>query len=253
MLYATWRKRRCYHLDPIEGGHRKVGIIQASFCTQYNFETGSITNPTTLEPQHFEDSGLFPKDPEVKRSDIQHRILHNYFQLVEDAENNNGFFCESQTVRVRFLKTWNINVPTFLQSCCTVSNMYSRTKRQSAAKDPFVEIGACAFSYINSMDPNALTNSPDLGHIAYTAENKFPALQPKSKLDESCNWNDDPSVLQEQLPLTPFLYKMPFVEYVKNPFSGENKKLFLKVFDSPQLVEDDGKYKTDRSMMLKPP
>ena len=21
MLYATWRKRRCYHLDPIEGGH----------------------------------------------------------------------------------------------------------------------------------------------------------------------------------------------------------------------------------------
>ena len=21
MLYATWRERRCYHLDPIEGGH----------------------------------------------------------------------------------------------------------------------------------------------------------------------------------------------------------------------------------------
>ena len=27
VLYATWRERRCFHLDPIEGGHRKVGII----------------------------------------------------------------------------------------------------------------------------------------------------------------------------------------------------------------------------------
>ena len=103
------------------------------------------------------------------------------------------------------------------------------------------------------MDLNALTNSPDLGHIAYTAKNKFPALQPKSKLNKSCNWNDDPSVLQEQLPLTPFLYKKPFVKYVKNLFSGKNKKQFLKVFDSPRLVEDKGKYKTDRTMTLKPP
>ena len=137
VLYATWRERRCFHLDPIEGGHRKVGIIQASFCTQYNFETGLIINPTTLEPQHFEDSGLFPKDPEVKQSDIQHRILRDYFQLVEDAENNNGFFCESQTVRVRFLKTWNINVPTFLQSCCTVSTMHSKKNTSIGSQRPF--------------------------------------------------------------------------------------------------------------------
>ena len=128
MLYAAWRKRRCYCLDPIEGGHQKVGIIQASFCTQYNFERGSITNPTSLEPQNFEDSGLFPKDPEMKRSEIQNRIPH--FQLVEDSENNSGFFCESQTVRVRFLKTWNIDVPSFLCSCCTVSSMHSRAKHQ---------------------------------------------------------------------------------------------------------------------------
>ena len=158
-----------------------------------------------MEPQHFEDSDLFPKDPEMKQSEIQNRILHDCFQLVKDAENNSGFFRESQTVRVRYLKTLNIGVASFLCSCCTVSSMYSWKKRQSAAKDPFVKIGACAFKYVKSMDPNALTNSPDLGHIAYTAENKFPALQPKSKLNESCNWNDDPSVLQEQLPLTPFL------------------------------------------------
>ena len=91
MLYDTWRERRCYHLDPIEGGHRKSGIIQASFCTQYNFERGSITNPTSLEPHHFEDSGLFLKDLEMKQSEIQNTILCDYFQLVEDAENNNGF------------------------------------------------------------------------------------------------------------------------------------------------------------------
>ena len=103
------------------------------------------------------------------------------------------------------------------------------------------------------MDPNTLTNSPDLGHIAYTANNKFPAVQPKSKLNKSCNWNNDPDVLKEQLPLTPFLYEKPFVEYVKYPFSGKNEKRFLKVFDSPWLVEDKGWYKTDCSMTLKPP
>ena len=31
-LYAKYRKRRVYHLDQMEGGHRKVGNIQANFC-----------------------------------------------------------------------------------------------------------------------------------------------------------------------------------------------------------------------------
>ena len=137
MLYATWRERRCFHLDPIEGGHRKVGIIQASFCAKYNFERGSITNPTSLEPQHFEDSGLSPKDPEMKPSEIQNWILHDYFQLVKDAENNSGFFCKSQTVRVRYLKTWKIDVPSFLRSCRTVSSMYSRKKTSVSRQRPF--------------------------------------------------------------------------------------------------------------------
>ena len=170
----------------------------------------------------------------MKQSETQNRILRDYFQLIEDAKNNSGFFCESQTVRVRFLKTWNIDVPSFLCSCRRVSSMHSRIKHQSAAKDPFVEIGACAFNYIKSMDLNALTNSPDLGHIAYTAKNKFPAVQPKSKLDKSCNWNDDLSVLKERLPLTPFLYKEPFIEYVKNPSVARTKNIslmFLTVCD----------------------
>ena len=45
--YATWHERRCFHLDPIEGGHRKVGVIQASLCTKYDFKRGSITDPTS--------------------------------------------------------------------------------------------------------------------------------------------------------------------------------------------------------------
>ena len=81
MLYATWRKRRCYHLDPIEGGHRKVGIIQASFCTQYNFERGSITNPTSLEPKHFEDSGLSPKDPKMKQTECENTHKKLLFEI----------------------------------------------------------------------------------------------------------------------------------------------------------------------------
>ena len=27
VLYATWHERHCFHLDPIEGGYQKVGII----------------------------------------------------------------------------------------------------------------------------------------------------------------------------------------------------------------------------------
>ena len=76
---------------------------------------------------------------------------------------------------------------------------------------------------------------------------------PNPNSTKNFNWNDDPSVLKEQLPLTPFLYEKPFVEYVKNPFTGKDRKQFLKVSDSLRLVEDKGKYKTDRTMTLKPP
>ena len=31
-LYAKYSNRRCYHLDPIKGGHRRKGNIQAIFC-----------------------------------------------------------------------------------------------------------------------------------------------------------------------------------------------------------------------------
>ena len=95
VLYSTWHECRCFHLDPIEGGHRKINMMQASFCEKYNFERGLITNPTSLEPRHFEDIGLCLKDPEKKRSEIQNWTLHNYFQLVKETENNKGFFCKS--------------------------------------------------------------------------------------------------------------------------------------------------------------
>ena len=32
-LYVKYRDRRCYHLCPIEGGHRRIGNIQASSQT----------------------------------------------------------------------------------------------------------------------------------------------------------------------------------------------------------------------------
>ena len=57
--------------------------------------------------------------------------------------------------------------------------MCSRRKRQSATKDPFVEIATHVHEYMMSANPNALANSPDLSHIAYPDAGKFPATVPK--------------------------------------------------------------------------
>ena len=41
-LYAKHCNKHKYHLDPIEGGHRRAGTFQANFCAQLNPEDGSI-------------------------------------------------------------------------------------------------------------------------------------------------------------------------------------------------------------------
>ena len=247
-LYSQFRERRCYHLDPMEGGHRKVGNIQASFCSEYDFNRGSITNPACLTIDHFTNAGLRLKDTIVKKD----QILNAYLKMVDKASEND-FFYKSDTVEVKYLKSWDIKVKDFLSACRKASDMHSQQKRHSATKDPFVEIGHHASMYVMSTSPHALENRPDLSHIAYEGENKFPAMKLKKDLSESLNWNDDVEVVREALPLTDLLYEDSFVEYCKQPFSEIKKDCLLERLNSPTLVKDGKRHKPDDTVMMKPP
>ena len=68
-LYAKYRSKRKYHLDPIEGGHRKAAVFQASFCAQLNPEDGSISNCLTYTPDDFRIANLTP-DESITVKDI---------------------------------------------------------------------------------------------------------------------------------------------------------------------------------------
>ena len=50
-LYAKYRNKRKYHLDPMEGGHRKAEMFQAIFCAQLDPEDGSISDCLTSTPE----------------------------------------------------------------------------------------------------------------------------------------------------------------------------------------------------------
>ena len=255
LLYAANRKKRKVHLDPFEGGHRKVGMIQATFCAAYDVERASITEPNSLTVQHFQSSGLQPKNDENESGTTSDHMMRNYYWMAKDAEQDKGFFCRSQTVRVRYLKSFTTPVKKFLESCRQVSNMCSRRKRQSATKDPFVEIATHVHEYMMSASPNALANSPDLSNFAYPGAGKFPAAVPKKELQNvNCNWKSDPQKLEEILPLTSVLYEEVYIDYVKDPFSKEKERRILERFESPRLMKDnDGNHATDDDMKLKPP
>ena len=69
------------------------------------------------------------------------------------------------------MTSWQTPVPELLFACRTVSDMHSRTKRQSARKDPFVELAHYASDYMMSMLDVNLKHDPDLGHITYLGQN----------------------------------------------------------------------------------
>ena len=119
--------------------------------------------------------------------------------------------------------------------------MCSHRKRQSATKDPFVEIATHVHEYMMSANSNALANSPDLGHITYPDAGKFPAavskkelLKKKDELNLNCNWKSDKQELNELLPLTSVLYREEYIKYVKDPFSKEKERRILERFENRQ-------------------
>ena len=253
-LYAKHRDRRCYHLCPIEGGHRRIGNIQASFCGKFDFNRGSLKDTASMKVHHFTDAGLGLKDAARKPQKMNEQILAAYLKEVDSAERGDGFFSESDTVKVIYMTSWDTPVPKLLSACSVVSDMHSRTKRQSATKDPFVEIGHYASKYMLSMPDKNFKHDPDLANISYEGQNKFPAKKDKKDLPEDLHWNGDRNKLRIKLPLTDILYSEAFEAYCKDPFCISKTERLMDEFESfgvkPTIA---GRWETDESVKLRPP
>ena len=85
-LYVKYRKKRKYHLEPIEGGHRRAGVFQANFCAQLNPEDGSISDSLTYTPKHFRMANLTPNERITAKD-----IMGTYNSVIKQGSVNKGF------------------------------------------------------------------------------------------------------------------------------------------------------------------
>ena len=253
-LYAKYRNRRRYHLDPIEGGHRRIGNIQASFCGKFDFNRGSLKDTASMSVHHFTEAGLTLKDAGIDPERISDQILAAYLSVVDNAKMGEGFFGKTDSVKVIYMTSWQTPVPELLSACRVASDMHSRTKRQSATKDPFVELAHHASKYMMSMQDVNFKHDPDLGHIFYGGQNKFPAKKVKKDLSEDLHWDGDREELSNKIPLTDNLYGEAYEAYCQDPFCSSKEKRVMDEFESFGIKKTPtGRYDTDKSVKLRPP
>ena len=146
------------------------------------------------------------------------RILLAYLTVVDDAEIGEGFFSQTDSVEAIYMNKWHLAVSEFLSSCRTFSDMHSRTKIQSARKDPFVELAHHASDYMMSMLDVNLKHDPDLGHITYLGQNNFPSKKAKEDLTKHLHWNGDREELSQKSQLIDKLYGKAYEAYCQDPF-----------------------------------
>ena len=139
MLFAKHHGKRKYHLDPLEGGHRRAGIFQANFCAQLDPEDGSISDLMTYTPEHFRTATITPD-----KSITAEHIMGAYNSTIRRGSVNQGFFSGKSIVHVKYLSNKEVSVPEFLEACQICSEGIGREKRNSASKDVFVELAKCA-------------------------------------------------------------------------------------------------------------
>ena len=251
-LYAKYRKRRSYHLDPMEGGHRKVGNIQANFCSPLDPERGCFSKPTSYTLAQFRQVGMIPAAG-IQTSDI----TGAYNIALKEGSKSSGFFHATASVAVRYLINPEIHVPLYLDSCRIGSEALAREKRNSATKDPFVEIAIYASKFMGSMSDDALLYRPCLKKFSYRAENKFPGVVAKTKLSKTLTWKDDRGKIAEDIPLTDFLYSRTFENYCQDPFDEDNKQHFMQELEVPIMVDNDTstteQWEPNEDVKVKPP
>ena len=150
-LYAKHRNKRKYHLDPMEGGHRRAAMFQTNFGAQLNPEDGSISGCLTHGPEDFRTATVTP-DASVTARDI----MGAYSSIVNQCSRNEGFLFEKCTVQVKYLSDKVVSVPQFLEACQICSEGIGREKRNSASKDVFVVLAKYAESFLSQMSDEGL-------------------------------------------------------------------------------------------------
>ena len=244
-LYAQHRTKRKYHLDPIEGGHRKAAVFQANFCAQLNPEDGSMSNFCTYIPDDFKKANLTPDKSITVQS-----IMGSYCSIIEEGSVNRGFFSGVSTIDVMYLSNKDIPVTEVLEACRICSEGIGREKRNSATKDVFVEIAKLTKNFLKSTGDNELMLRPCLNSIAYPSGNKFPKTILKSKeVPEDLNWQTNRTAIKTALPLPDFLYSDIFERYCKAPFKKDNYEMFMNKLQVPSVSDEAGNVEVS----LKPP
>ena len=71
-LYAKFRNRLDHHIDVMEGGHRKVGNVQANFCSPLDPERGCFSKPTSYTVAQFRQVGMIPAQGIQNLSEFRH-------------------------------------------------------------------------------------------------------------------------------------------------------------------------------------
>jgi len=243
-VYAQHRTKRKYHLDPMEGGHRKAAVFQANFCAQLNPEDGSIKNCLTYTPADFRKANLIPD----KKITVEN-IIGKYCSMIEEGSVDNGFFSGVSTIDVIYLSDKDIPVTEFLKACRICSEGIGREKRNSATKDVFVEIAKATDRFLNSMGDNELTNNPCLDRIVYTSGHKFPKSIKSTELPEDLNWQNDRDAIQAAIPLPDLLYSDSFQTYCKAPFKKDVCERFMNELQFPPMSDQA----SNVDVSLKPP
>ena len=124
-LYVKHHNKRRYHLDQMEGGHCKVANVQANFCSPLDPQHGYLSKLTSYTLKHFTQVGLIPRKG-IKDS----HIIGAYSIVIKEGVDWEGFFCDTSTVGVRYLKTLDIARPTYLDVCCMVSKAIGSKKNK---------------------------------------------------------------------------------------------------------------------------
>ena len=102
-LYAKCCTKRKYHLDPVEGGHRKAAVFQANFCAQLDPEDGSILDSLIYTPKHFRMANLTPNESITAKD-----IMGAYHSVIKQGSINKGFFSGKSIVHVTYLSNKDI-------------------------------------------------------------------------------------------------------------------------------------------------
>ena len=220
-LYAEHRAQRKYHLELLEGGHRRAAAIQAVFCAEIDAEDGTISGPNTLGVDSFNKVGINALPGcTVTDDDIIGSAV-----AVSTGGVKSGFFSEPCQIELRWCVNWKISVPVFLEAARAVSLNDAKNKRASAAKDPFAEIGILVSDFLSRTTDEALMNRPNLENHVYPGKNMFPPRLNKNVVKPAMQMHNND--LSKAVPLYDFPYSKVFENYCHDPFNEDHKAKFI--------------------------